>query len=305
MYGAGIVWLAGVSVLLAGSLWGLYWIPVRALAAAGWSGALGSIVIGAVAGAAMLPVVAWRRWRWRGAALRGVLATALGGSAFMLYSVGIVEARVAIVILLFYLTPVWTTLLLRFVFGQTVHPARYAVIVLALLGLALTLGRGGFVPLPEKLGEWYGLLAGLFWSLASIGMSRHSNLAAVESTFVFILGALLTALILFAISPTVPTSAVWPPQPVVVGWALAAALLWWIASMMAVVWATRHLDPARIGMLLMSEVVVGVVSAALFAGEHLAPVQLFGGAILMGAVVLDVVVEWLSGRRQPPHAGRL
>ena len=71
------------------------------------------------------------------------------------------EARVAIVILLFYLTPVWTTLITRFVFGHAVHPIRYGVIVLGLLGLILTLGRGGFVPLPERAGEWYPRAAGL------------------------------------------------------------------------------------------------------------------------------------------------
>ncbi len=287
--------LASGLVVTAGSLWGLYWVPVRALSGAGWPGALGSVIIALIAGALLVPVVAARRFTWRAADRVGVLATAIGGSAFMLYSVGIVEARVAIVILLFYLTPVWTTLITRFVFGHAVHPIRYGVIVLGLLGLILTLGRGGFVPLPERAGEWYALLAGLFWSLGSIGISARSDLPAIESTFVFVIGALVTALILFGLNPTLPTADVWPPAVSSAAWAMAAGAVWWIASMIALVWATSYLEPARVGILLMSEVLVGVISAALFAGETMAGLQWLGGALLISAAVLDVVSDrWIG-----------
>ncbi|ROO24787.1 DMT family transporter [Salinisphaera japonica] len=287
--------LASVLVATAGSLWGLYWVPVRALSGAGWPGALGSVIIALIAGALLVPVIAARRFAWRAADRVGLLATAVGGSAFMLYSVGIVEARVAIVILLFYLTPVWTTLITRFVFGQAVHPIRYGVILLGLFGLFLTLGRGGFVPLPERAGEWYALLAGLFWSLGSIGISARSDLPAIESTFVFVIGALATALVLFGLDPTWPTADVWPPAATSVVWAVAAGAVWWIASMIALVWATSYLEPARVGILLMSEVLVGVISAALFAGETMAGLQWLGGGLLISAAVLDVVSDrWVE-----------
>ncbi|MBH03245.1 MAG: EamA family transporter [Xanthomonadales bacterium] len=287
--------LASGLVATAGCLWGLYWVPVRALSGAGWPGALGSVIIALIAGTLLVPVIMARRFAWRSADRVGVLATAVGGSAFMLYSVGIVEARVAIVILLFYLTPVWTTLITRFVFGHAVHPIRYGVIVLGLFGLFLTLGRGGFLPRPERAGEWYALLAGLFWSLGSIGISARSDLPAVESTFVFVIGALATALILFGLDPTLPTTDVWPPALSSVAWAVAAGAVWWIASMIALVWATAYLEPARVGILLMSEVLVGVVSAALFAGETMAGLQWLGGALLISAAVLDVVSDrWIG-----------
>lgn len=277
----------------AGSLWGLYWVPVRALSSAGWPGALGSVVIAVLAGLLLLPVVLYRRFAWRRSDRLGVLATVLGGAAFMLYSVGIVEARVAIVILLFYLTPVWTTLITRFVFGQAVHPVRYAVIALGLVGLFLTLGRGGLLPIPQRAGEWYALAAGLLWSLGSIGMSARSDLPPIESTFVFVVGALATALVLFALAPNLPSHDVIPPAPATIGWVVAASLVWWIAAMTALVWATAYLEPARVGILLMSEVLVGVVSAALFAGESLAPIQIVGGGLLIAAAVLDVASDRL------------
>ncbi|RJS93092.1 DMT family transporter [Salinisphaera sp. Q1T1-3] len=289
--------IASLIVAVAGSLWGLYWMPVRALSGAGWPGALGSVIVALIAGAILLPIVIWRRQDWRRADRLGVAATGLGGSAFMLYSVGIVEARVAVVILLFYLTPVWTTLLTRFVFGRAVHPVRYVVIVAGLAGLVLTLGRGGGLPIPQRPGEWYALLAGLFWSLGSIGMSARSDLAPVESTFVFVVGALGTAFVLFGLSPTWPSGTVWPPALSTTLWALAAGGLWWVTTMVALVWATSHLEPARVGILLMSEVLVGVISAALLAGESLAPIQIAGGTLLIGAAVLDVASDRLTVAR--------
>lgn len=53
-------------------------------------------------------------------------------------------------------------------------------------------------------------------------------------------------------------------------------------------WATRQLDPARVGILLMSEVIVAAVSVVAFAGEYLAPLELIGGALVVGARLLEV-----------------
>src|SRR5690625_467065 len=95
--------LASLSVLLAGCLWGLYWVPVRALAAAGFEGAFGSLVIVVAALVLLLPAIFLQmrnRTRGRPVDWLGVLATAAGGAAFMLYSIGLVEGRIGAVILL-------------------------------------------------------------------------------------------------------------------------------------------------------------------------------------------------------------
>lgn len=53
-------------------------------------------------------------------------------------------------------------------------------------------------------------------------------------------------------------------------------------------WATVRLDPARTGILLMSEVLVGAASAALLAGELLDRPKLIGGALVLVAGLLEV-----------------
>ena len=60
-------------------------------------------------------------------------------------------------------------------------------------------------------------------------------------------------------------------------------------------WATVRLEPARVGILLMTEVLVGALSAALLADEHLRGMELVGGALVLLAGVLEV---WPVRRRR-------
>ena len=122
--------LASLCVLLAGSLWGLYWVPVRALAGAGLVGARGSLLVSVIACAMLLAAMCAVRPPLGRLDPLGLAANAAGGAAFMLYSVGLVEGRISSVILLFYLTPVWTTLITAVVLRWPVPRLRYAVIVL-------------------------------------------------------------------------------------------------------------------------------------------------------------------------------
>ena len=53
-------------------------------------------------------------------------------------------------------------------------------------------------------------------------------------------------------------------------------------------WAAVRLDPARVGILLMTEVVFGAVTAALFAGEKLSISELIGGVLVVLSGLLEV-----------------
>jgi drug/metabolite transporter (DMT)-like permease len=53
-------------------------------------------------------------------------------------------------------------------------------------------------------------------------------------------------------------------------------------------WATVRLDPARVGILLMTEVIFGAMTAALFAGETLSRSEVIGGALVILCGLLEV-----------------
>ena len=280
--------LATVTVMGTGTLWGLYWLPVRRLAEIGLPGAWGTLVI-VLAGTLLLgPLAVLRRRRFSRADPAGIASVALGGVAFMLYSVGFAYGRVAIVILLFFLTPVWSTLIARYGMGWSTPRLRMAAIAVGIAGLAVMLGADGQIPVPRRSGEWLALLSGIFWSVATTGMRTRSNLAPAEAAFVFAAGASLGALAL------APFLAPWPFQAGavqvgrIIGWAVTAGGIWWALSMAGLMWAAPRLEPARVGILLMAEVIVGTVSAALIVNELISALEVIGGTLVLLAGVLEV-----------------
>lgn len=291
--------LASLIVVATGVLWGFYWIPVRQLDQIGLAGAWGSFAIVAAATILFLPVAIARRHAFRTAGWPAILAIAAGGAAFVLYSIGLVYGRVAIIILLFFLTPVWSTLIGRFVMGWPVSGLRIATIVVGLAGLGIMLGAKGQIPIPRGVGEWLALISGILWSIATTAIRTRSALAAPESAFVFALGASIGAALIAPLLEPFPHAVLADALLPILGWTIFAGGLWWGVSMAALMWATSRLEPARLGILLMTEVLVGAVSAALIAGETLGPLEILGGALVLAAGVLEV---WPKKEAPQPSA---
>lgn len=281
---------AGLLVVCTGTLWGVYWVPVRRLAEVALPGAWGTLAATAAAVVLLAPFGLRGRDRLRRAGPLALAATLLGGAAFVLYSAGLVYGRVAIVILLFYLTPVWSTLIGRYWMGWPTPWLRTAAILVGLAGLLLVLSAGGGLPLPATIGDWLGLASGILWSVSSTGIRTEARRAAGpgETAFLFAVGALLGAAVLapaLAPMPALPDPEVWLEAATLT---LAMGGLWWGLSMAGLLWATARLEPARVGILLMSEVLVGVVTAALFAGERLGALEAVGGALVVAAAAMEV-----------------
>ncbi|MCB6177710.1 DMT family transporter [Rhodobacter sp. Har01] len=290
--------IASSIVLWTGIFWGVYWLPVRALAERGLPGAWGTAAITLGAVGLLLPV-AWTNRRQIATANRIALASiALGGAAFALYSIGFTSGRVAIIILLWFLSPVWATLIGRFLMGWPIPRLRLLAIAVGLSGLVLMLGAGGGPPFPKGIGEWMSFLGGVLWAFSTVGIRARSDIGPASAAFVFALGAAATSLLLAPL--LTPLSAPSPGALIpAIALALLAGGLWWGVSMAGLMWATVRLDPARVSILLMTEVLVGAVSAAVLAGELLDPLEIAGGALVLCAGVLEV---W-PARRTPSRGG--
>jgi len=291
--------VANSAVVAVGALWGLYWIPLRRLEALTGGGPWVSVVVLLVAAALLLPF-GWRqRHRLRAANTRALASIALGGVAFALYSDGLLFGQVAVVILLFYLTPVWSTLIARVWLGWPVTWWRRAAIVAGFGGIALVLhGSHDGLPLPRTTGDWLGLASGLLWAVASTGIHVHSRTGPAETNFVFCAGGVAASipLALWLGTPTAAATAAAGATGTAFGLVLLLGGVWWAGSLTFFMWATQRLEPARVGILLMSEVIMGALSAALFAGEA------FGTAMAMGTVLVIVAGVLETFPMRPPAA---
>lgn len=283
----GTTFLASTIVLVTGIFWGVYWIPVRAIADLGLDGAWGTAAITLAAALVLLPFV-WRHARdMRLADPVGLAALALGGAAFALYSIGFLYGRVALVVLLWFFSPVWSVLIARFLLGWQVPRLRLVAIAAGLLGLFIMLGGEDGVPLPGSLGEWMAFVGGLIWAFATAGMRLRSTLPPAPAAFLFAIGAALTSILFAPFLEPVPQLAE-GDLPMVTLQVLLTGALWWGLSIAALMWAALRLDPARVGILLMTEVIFGAATAAILAGESLSRNEVIGGALVILCGLLEV-----------------
>lgn len=280
--------LPSVAAVTAGAFWGIYWMPLRRVEELGATGPWATLLT-VLCGLLALAPFAWTmRARLRATGRPAVISMMLGGAAFVLYSNALLYGQVAVVILLFYLTPIWSTLIGRFWFGWPIRWWRYLAIGLGLFGIGLVLGGTGEVPLPHRLGDWLGLASGVVWSVASTGIHTQDHSGPVEGNTFFLLGAAVTAVLFLPMVPALPVP-VAGGLPELAGWIVALGVVWWSASMVAIVWATQRLEPARVGILFMSEVVVGALSAALFADEPFGPAVAVGAVLVITAGLLETL----------------
>ena len=290
--------LASAIVLLTGVFWGGYWIPVRALAERGLDGAWGTGAIALAAVLFLLPVVWARRVTLRGTDLVGAVSVALGGAAFALYSIGFLYGKVALVVLLWFFSPVWSVLIAKYILRWQVPRLRLVAIAVGLLGLVVMLGGDGSIPVPRSVGEWMAFIGGLIWAGATAGMRLRSQLPPVPAAFLFALGAAATSFLLAPVLGPLPALA--PADLAMVGMQVVlTGVIWWGLSIAALMWATLRLDPARVGILLMPEVIVGSLTAALLAGESLTASEVIGGALVILCGLLEV---WPTRSEAEPDA---
>ncbi|MFO7787574.1 MAG: DMT family transporter [Halospina sp.] len=281
--------LGSVVVVLVGCLWGTYWFPLRQINEAAPLGSWATVCALFFACALLAPWVIPSRHRIRRTGLGTLMVTGAGGGAFVLYSNGLLYGQVAVVILLFYLTPIWSTLIGRLWFGWPITPWRVGAIVLGFVGIALVMGpSNGGIPLPSGIGDWMALMSGLVWAISSTGIRTQPGLNAVECNFVFCLGGLITALLLALVLDGVAMPGISLGNlGGVVAWALFLGGVWWALALTAFLWSTQRMEPARVGILLMGEVVVGMVSAVLLAGEHLGGWMVLGAIMVVTAAVIE------------------
>ncbi|MGF1501434.1 MAG: DMT family transporter [Paracoccaceae bacterium] len=279
--------LASIGIVLGGALWGLVWLPVRGLETMGLAGVWSGLVVYLATGLLLVPVAILRRREiaqdWGGLLLTGLLT----GAAFSLYTTSIVLTDVVRALLLFYLTPVWSTLLGLALLGERLTGRRAFALGLGLAGLMVILGIGEGVPWPRNTGDWLALASGLAWSLGSVRLVQGGVRSAPEQIFAFVFGSLAVSLLLLATGepalgapPTAATALAATP------WALLTAL--YVLPMLALtIWPATVLSPGRAGLLLMSDVVVGVVSAAILTAEPFGLREALGTALVIGAGIVE------------------
>jgi drug/metabolite transporter (DMT)-like permease len=193
--------LAISSLIYAATLWGLVWYPYRLLEQAG----VGGIASSFFSYATPLLLLGWLHVRsLRAARGHWLWLSALGlaaGWTNLAYVLGVLQGEVVRVLLLFYLSPLWTVLFSRFLLHEKLNRAGWAVMALAAGGALAMLWRPGEWPLPHNHAEWLGLSAGVMFAASNV-ISRHlEGVAEVAKSVAVWLGVAVLTVIGLALRP--------------------------------------------------------------------------------------------------------
>lgn len=283
--------LASVFVLLSGAGWGLFWLPARSFAEKGLDGAWLSLWLFVISLAIVVPFAIWN-WRALHAAGSSFLLTGLlTGPAFALYTVSLVITDVIHALLLFYISPAWATLI-NWGRGEPITTRRLLVLALAFAGLAIVLGITDGLPLPRNLGDWLSLMAGIMWAYGSTRSNMEGSLVVTAPVVGFTVGGLLASFILVSLPISGIASSPTPDGlSHALPWMVLMSVVGFVPTTYALMWSTQVLDSGRVGILLMSEVVVGTVSAALLSGETFGWSEAIGALLIVSAGFVEVTGE--------------
>jgi drug/metabolite transporter (DMT)-like permease len=301
--------IPSVGVAFVGVLWGVFWIPVRFMEDNGFGGPWPCVAFFAVSIAICAPF-AFPHWRAmvRNARELAIVGLLCGGT-FALYITALLFTDVVHAILMFYLTPVWSTVAARIVFGASLTWTRAGVIACGFAGLYAILGAESGLPMPSRFGDWMALASGICWALGSLYLFRGVKSGFAEQLFGFAVGGLVVTLVLIPVLPGPDFFAGSYLDPERLSWKPFAAGIAMATFMMpanfVVLWAASKLEPARVGILLMMEVVVGVTTAAGWSGEPFGWREALGAGLIVAAGLIEVMqrtdpaIEARAKRSQP------
>jgi drug/metabolite transporter (DMT)-like permease len=290
----GVAAVPALALLFNAFTWGVSWWPFRQLQALGmhplWATALIYVLVGAALAA------------WRPAALRELCRTpslwvlmAASGFTNAAFNWGVTVGDVVRVVLLFYLMPLWTLLLARWLLREPLHGGVLARAALALGGALVMLwpADGGW-PLPRQAADWLGLAGGLSFALNNVMLRREARRRAdARALAMFAGGALVGAAAASAgasIGVGIPDwqqAAAWSPL-------LVLLALWFMGSNLALQFGASRLRASTTAVVMVSEVLFASVSAVALGAATLTPAVVLGGVLIAGAALL---AAWQEGRR--------
>ena len=286
---------AKLACLYAGGVWGLFWIPLRALEEAGINGLWVTFVYFLVPTIFLIPVGILRLKYLKLGGFNLQLTGMLSGGALMLYATSIVYTDVVRAMLLFYLTPVWGTILGRLFLNENITPLRIISMIIAIIGMLTIFGLGVKFPIPQNVGDWMGVASGLMWAIASLRIRLNQNASAIDMTLGFFFWATIFAIIIaLIIAPNfVPTiSQVLPALPIL----LVFVILLILPGTLASLWGPKFLNPGLVGLLFMTEIVVGSISVALLAGEPFGYREVIGIILISSASMIEPIKSILKNK---------
>lgn len=275
-----------LAVVLCALFWGLYWVPIRVLETYGLSGAWPGFTLTL---SALLPslIVFFRASDGRLQTSQFLGAMAIG-AAISLYGVSLSYTDVIRAVLLFYLAPVWSTIIECLFMGRRRNWRSLLALSFSFVGIVFICR--GEVPLEGAgaIGDWMALAAGIFWSVgaAAIFVKRNVSLPPLIATSMAAAVAVSGLCIVLFGGFSLPMRSIGTEMIVV---SIGFGAVYVLPVMTVTLWGALRFPPATMSFVLTAEIVSGVGSAALFLGEPFGWPESVGTLLIALGATFEVI----------------
>ena len=272
--------------LVAATLWGLYWIPLRFLEKSGISGLWASVLIYFVSFLFIFPRFYTLRADFYASKTLYTLLALFAGWTNLGFVLALLEGEVVRVMILFYLSPVWATLLAFFILKERLKKRNIFALFLAVAGVFLISWHPEIEFMKSfNRADLYAISSGFAFAITNILVRKIGGLThAVKmcsSWFGVILIAGCGILLTQDSFPIITLNNFLLIG--VLGFPLMMIMTW------TAQYAVSNLPIYLSSVLFLFEIIVGAVSAVMLANELITVIQFIGVGMILSAGLINTV----------------
>ncbi|MDI1362452.1 DMT family transporter [Methylotenera sp.] len=275
------------SLLLAAVCWGVVWYPYRILANAGVAAVASSFYCYSTV-LILAGIVCIKHWRGIFKLPVSILWLSLtAGWTNLAYVLAVIDGEVMRVMLLFYLSPLWTLILAHFWLKERIDKRGLMIMALSLTGAFIMLsdltGKSSAWPLPRNTAEWFALTSGIAFAISNVITRKSTHLTIRSKSFAVWAGVFLIAILAMPfVNETIPSPSFFSLNDGLVILAIALSL---IAATLLTQYGITQMPATRASVLFLFELVVAAITSYFLAHETMEINEWIGGSLIAAASI--------------------
>ena len=275
------------SLLLAAVCWGVVWYPYRILANAGVAAVASSFYCYSTV-LILAGIVCIKHWRGIFKLPLSILWLSLtAGWTNLAYVLAVIDGEVMRVMLLFYLSPLWTLILAHFWLKERIDKRGLMIMALSLTGAFIMLsdltGKSSAWPLPRNTAEWFALTSGIAFAISNVITRKSTHLTIRSKSFAVWAGVFLMAILAMPfVKETIPSPSFFSLNDGMVILAIALSL---IAATLLTQYGITQMPATRASVLFLFELVVAAITSYFLAHETMEINEWIGGSLIAAASI--------------------
>ena len=279
------------ALAISAGAWGIYWLPQRILEEGGLTGGWGTIAQMIIGVLILSPISVWRKIKGKTSGLELPVTGTLIGGGFICYALSFLLTDVVRALILFYMTPLWTTIFEIMFLKKKPGIERMITLALALGGLWIVFSKQTILPLPENSGDWLALAGG---AIFAGGMIRL-EIIKTDGVFPLIFSFFFYGTI-FNIFAGYLLADYLGPMPVIEAFISMASFLiiisvfYFIPTGIVILWSPSKLGAGLCSILFLSEIIVGVISSGFLTDEPFGWREIVGSSMIVIGGILAVIL---------------